>query len=53
MIICGIVGWKNSGKTFIVQKLIQYFIEQKSFDLHWKIHDRSLFYDHFKLFIRK
>ena len=31
----------------------KYFIEQKSFDLHWKIHDRSLFYDHFKLFIRK
>tara|TARA_Y100001960_G_C14415291_1_gene700174 strand:+ start:118 stop:606 length:489 start_codon:yes stop_codon:yes gene_type:complete len=29
MIICGIIGLKNSGKTFIVQKLIQYFIEQK------------------------
>ena len=25
MILCGIVGWKNSGKTFLAQKLINYF----------------------------
>ena len=25
MLICGIVGWKNSGKTFFAQKLINYF----------------------------
>ena len=25
MLICGIVGWKNSGKTFLAQKLINYF----------------------------
>ena len=25
MILCGIVGWKNSGKTYIAQKLIKYF----------------------------
>ena len=25
MKICGIVGWKNSGKTFFAQKLISYF----------------------------
>ena len=25
MIQCGIVGWKNSGKTFFVQRLIEYF----------------------------
>ena len=25
MIHCGIVGWKNSGKTFIAQRLIEYF----------------------------
>ena len=29
MKICGIVGWKNSGKTFFAQKLIAYFITQK------------------------
>ena len=29
MKICGIVGWKNSGKTFFEQKLIAYFITQK------------------------
>ena len=29
MKICGIVGWKNSGKTFIAQKLIAYFTTQK------------------------
>jgi len=27
--IFGIVGYKNSGKTFIVQKLIKYFINKK------------------------
>ena len=31
----------------------KYFVQDDSFDLHWQIHDRSLFYDHFKLFIRK
>jgi len=25
MLICGIVGWKNSGKTYFAQKLISYF----------------------------
>ena len=25
MIQCGIVGWKNSGKTFLANKLIEYF----------------------------
>jgi len=25
MIQCGIVGWKNSGKTFLAKKLIEYF----------------------------
>ena len=29
MKICGIVGWKNSGKTFFAQKLISYFATQK------------------------
>ena len=30
MKICGIVGWKNSGKTFFARKLISYFTNQKS-----------------------
>jgi len=29
MKICGIVGWKNSGKTFFARKLISYFANQK------------------------
>ena len=29
MKICGIVGWKNSGKSFFAQKLISYFTTQK------------------------
>ena len=29
MILCGIVGWKNSGKTYIAQKLIKYFSKKK------------------------
>ena len=29
MKICGIVGWKNSGKTFLTQKLISYFTTLK------------------------
>jgi molybdopterin-guanine dinucleotide biosynthesis protein B len=29
MNICGIVGWKNSGKTFFAQKLISYFTNKK------------------------
>ena len=29
MKICGIVGWKNSGKTFFAQKLISFFKHQK------------------------
>ena len=28
MIKCGIVGWKNSGKTFIAQSLISYFTKK-------------------------
>ena len=30
-----------------------YFIEDKEFDSYWQIHDRSLFYDHIRLFRRK
>ncbi len=30
-----------------------YFIEDKEFDSYWQIHDRSLFYDHIRLFKRK
>jgi len=26
--ICGIVGWKNSGKTFFAQELIKYFVSK-------------------------
>ena len=29
------------------------FFEDESFDLYWQKHDRSLFYDHFKLYIKK
>ncbi|MDP7196973.1 MAG: molybdopterin-guanine dinucleotide biosynthesis protein B [SAR202 cluster bacterium] len=29
MKICGIVGWKNSGKTFFAQELISFFTYQK------------------------
>ena len=29
MKICGIVGWKNSGKTFFAQELISFFTHQK------------------------
>ena len=29
MKICGIVGWKNSGKTFFARKLISYFTNRK------------------------
>jgi len=29
------------------------FMEDKSFDLFWQKHDRSMFYDHFRLFIKK
>ena len=25
MLICGIIGWKNSGKTYLAQKIINYF----------------------------
>ncbi len=28
MKVCGIVGYKNSGKTFIVQQLIKYFVNK-------------------------
>jgi len=28
MIQCGIVGWKNSGKTVLAQKLIEYFTKK-------------------------
>ena len=30
-----------------------YFIEDKNFDSYWQEHDRSMFYDHIRLFIRK
>ena len=29
MKVCGIVGWKNSGKTFLAKKLNTYFTNQK------------------------
>ena len=29
MKICGIVGWKNSGKTFFARELISFFTHQK------------------------
>ena len=29
MIQCGIVGWKDSGKTFLAQRLIEYFSKKK------------------------
>ena len=29
MKICGIVGWKNSGKTFFAQKIITYFTTKR------------------------
>ena len=29
MILFGIVGWKNSGKTFFAEKLIKYFSQKK------------------------
>ena len=29
MIVIGIVGWKNSGKTRLVQELIKYFVTKK------------------------
>ena len=28
MIQCGIVGWKDSGKTFLAQRLIEYFSKE-------------------------
>jgi len=28
MILCGIIGWKNSGKTFFAQQLIDYFAKK-------------------------
>ena len=32
MIQCGIVGWKDSGKTFLVQRLIDYFPGSEFYD---------------------
>ena len=29
MILCGVVGWKNSGKTYLAQKLIGHFSKKK------------------------
>jgi S-adenosylmethionine-diacylglycerol 3-amino-3-carboxypropyl transferase len=31
----------------------KHFKEDKLFDQHWRKHDRSMFYDHFRLFFRK
>ena len=28
MILCGIIGWKNSGKTFLAQKIVKYFSDK-------------------------
>ena len=30
-----------------------HFKEDKSFDSYWQTHDRSMFYDHFRLYIKK
>ena len=35
MIQCGIVGWKDSGKTFLAQRLIEYF-SRENIIVGWK-----------------
>ena len=42
----------NNHKNWI-EIFNDYFIEDKNFDSYWQEHDRSMFYDHIRLFIRK
>jgi len=42
----------NNHKNWI-EIFKDYFTEDKSFDRYWKENDRSMFYDHIRLFIRK
>jgi len=42
----------NNHKNWI-EIFNDYFTEDKSFDSYWQEHDRSMFYDHIRLFIRK
>ena len=42
----------NNHKNWI-EIFKDYFTEDKSFDLYWQENDRSMFYDHIRLFIRK
>ena len=42
----------NNHKNWI-EIFNDYFTEDKNFDLYWQEHDRSMFYDHIRLFIRK
>ena len=50
---CAIILRQLNNHKDWIKIFSKYFVEDDSFDLHWQIHDRSLFYDHFKLFIRK
>tara|TARA_B100000586_G_scaffold238568_1_gene190399 strand:+ start:205 stop:1164 length:960 start_codon:yes stop_codon:yes gene_type:complete len=50
---CAIILRQLNNHKDWIKIFSKYFVEDNSFDLHWQIHDRSLFYDHFKLFIRK
>ena len=42
----------NNHKNWI-EIFNDYFVEDKNFDSYWQEHDRSMFYDHIRLFIRK
>ena len=42
----------NNHKNWI-EIFNDYFTEDKNFDSYWQEHDRSMFYDHIRLFIRK
>ena len=42
----------NNHKNWI-ETFKDYFTEDKSFDRYWQENDRSMFYDHIRLFIRK
>lgn len=42
----------NNHKNWI-EIFNDYFAEDKNFDSYWQEHDRSMFYDHIRLFIRK
>ena len=42
----------NNHKNWI-EIFNDYFTEDKSFDRYWQENDRSMFYDHIRLFIKK